>query len=410
MSSYDEVKEKLSADTGSVVKGAAIRSPNSIYVLFENKYEAAPFEYVAVPRTSILHHRPSTENQWAGMWWDSPYNCQSTILSDKEKTFMAVSATGDIFSQQQNESSFKESYDNGELPPVPNPDNNTSFRDMVEIAGEVYVAGTGNELFRQNDKGDWDNLSRPALHPVASKDTDCSGEDDDDFEDCFDLDVPKGFDAVDGFSRDEIYAVGDDGECSFYDGKQWRLIDLQIKQADLTSVCCAPNGKVYIGGQVWGGGGVLFEGRHNKWKKYDSIDQPFSDIVALCWFKNRLYIASQGLGGLCSFSNGQFTDYDYETAKADSSLVTKDKTIAKAMQYEDGLIKYTYETAKNDPKDAKYLPTSPTSIQTLHACDELMVITNDHCVYVFDGIHVKKVFDMEHSEETLRETGELYEL
>ncbi|NHZ42693.1 hypothetical protein [Massilia aquatica] len=70
-----------------------------------------------------------------------------------------------------------------------------------------------------------------------------------------DLDA-SGFQDIDGFSPEDIYAVGGKGDVWHVDGQQWTQLPFP-SEMNLSSVCCAPDGVVYIGA----GSGTVFKGR-----------------------------------------------------------------------------------------------------------------------------------------------------
>lgn len=122
------------------------------------------------------------------------------------------------------------------------------LRDMRVIAGSNYVAGMQRQVYRRSSSGDWLPLSAPILNRGGI----------------------KGFNSIDGYSANEIYAVGLDGEIWLFNGAQWQPIDSPTSVA-LQRVHCAPNGKTYIVGQA----GVVLAGREDRWEVIDLGD--FSD-------------------------------------------------------------------------------------------------------------------------------------
>lgn len=81
---------------------------------------------------------------------------------------------------------------------------------------------------------------------------------------------------IDGFSFDDLYAVGCKGHVWHFNGVKWESISFP-SNINLKSVCCADDGMVYIGGQS----GKVFKGRGNQWKQLNDggYSLPFNDIV-----------------------------------------------------------------------------------------------------------------------------------
>ncbi|ATB36350.1 hypothetical protein CYFUS_001764 [Cystobacter fuscus] len=75
-----------------------------------------------------------------------------------------------------------------------------------------------------------------------------------------------GFEGLHGFSLDELYAVGWQGEVWRGDVQgRWARIDSPTS-ANLNAVCCAADGQVYAVGD----GGMLVRGRGNLWETVDT--------------------------------------------------------------------------------------------------------------------------------------------
>lgn len=135
------------------------------------------------------------------------------------------------------------------------------------IDGKVYVAGMDRQVYRREGKDSWTSLDQNL--PAGEEDQ------------------VVGFEAIDGFNQNEIYAVGHEGEIWRFDGKAWRKILSPVKQI-LLGVHCSDDGFVYISGQS----GVLLKGRHDTW---ESLSQEITkqDIWDVVKFKDCLYFATE---------------------------------------------------------------------------------------------------------------------
>lgn len=94
-----------------------------------------------------------------------------------------------------------------------------------------------------------------------------------------------GFESIDGFSHQEIYAVGWEGEIWQFDGSTWTPRDSGTNVI-LQEVVCADNGKVYAIGR----GRKLVVGRAESWQTID-LDLPV-ELCGLAWFQGVLYACS----------------------------------------------------------------------------------------------------------------------
>ncbi|MDE2048718.1 MAG: hypothetical protein KGJ44_09935 [Betaproteobacteria bacterium] len=96
---------------------------------------------------------------------------------------------------------------------------------------------------------------------------------------------------IDGFSNDQLYAVGLNGALLYYDGRTWLHEDAPTN-AHFYAVRCLPNGVVMLAGS----NGTLYSGRHGLWKRIDTdMDgnfwsiQDFHDAVYLSYGDNKLF-------------------------------------------------------------------------------------------------------------------------
>lgn len=93
-----------------------------------------------------------------------------------------------------------------------------------------------------------------------------------------------GFEALDGFAANEMYAVGLRGEIWQWDGQLWHGRQSPLPQtARLTQITCASDGKVYVAGDK----GVLVRGRGEVW---EVLSSGITDaITGLRLWKDQLY-------------------------------------------------------------------------------------------------------------------------
>jgi hypothetical protein len=137
------------------------------------------------------------------------------------------------------------------------------IRGARTIGGTVLACGMKKQVYRREDANRWvcisaDIVGGPGVH---------------------------GFEAIDGFAADDIYAAGWNGEIWRYDGSAWHQCDSPYGEL-LVDVCCAGDGRVYAIGR----GQTLVVGRGYAWTAR-ATELPV-ELSSLCWFQDKLYAAS----------------------------------------------------------------------------------------------------------------------
>ncbi|MBK5071795.1 hypothetical protein I2492_02030 [Budviciaceae bacterium CWB-B4] len=142
------------------------------------------------------------------------------------------------------------------------------------ICGRLYFAGDMNAVGYRTGPNNWHSLCLNLPVPKDKKQWKEEGSTKFEFND------------IDGFSHDDLYAVGGKGNLWHYNGQQWEELTLP-SNLYTHSICCAGDGFVYIGAQS----GSLFKGRGNQWKLIYRGDYslPFKDMV---WHDDKLWCTS----------------------------------------------------------------------------------------------------------------------
>ncbi|NIA00936.1 hypothetical protein [Massilia sp. CCM 8734] len=111
-----------------------------------------------------------------------------------------------------------------------------------------------------------------------------------------------GFDDIDGFNENDLYAVGGKGDVCRFDGLRWQEVAFP-SNAWISTVCCGGDGNVYISGVD----GLTFVGRENRWKKINEggVNLGFRSMV---WYGDRVW---------CTNDYGVWTIHKNKIAKAD---------------------------------------------------------------------------------------------
>lgn len=157
-------------------------------------------------------------------------------------------------------------------PDVEGPLGRGVLRDIRLIGRHVYVCGMSRQVYRRVCQsnvlsGNWQRMDSGCVLPTPSNQI-------------------LGFTSIDGFSENEIYAVGWKGEVWQYDGSHWIKRDSPTN-VKLERLICATDGFVYAVGQA----GVILRGREDHWDivANDATNDQFWSAI---WYQNRVWIAT----------------------------------------------------------------------------------------------------------------------
>lgn len=139
------------------------------------------------------------------------------------------------------------------------------LRDARFIGKKVFAVGMARQAYRREAPGKWTRIDsglRSAAGEIA------------------------GLEGVDGFSENDVYAVGLDGEIWHFDGKKWESLDSPTNVA-LNRVRCVPPDRVF----ACGAAGTLLQGKKKVFEVVEQ-DEMTDNLYGLEWFEGTLYIAS----------------------------------------------------------------------------------------------------------------------
>lgn len=253
----------LFAESREFVRGAA-RNKDLVYILSKAKALLSD----DVPHTSSI---AVYRGQWADAEdtnWDST---AIAVAKQPAEKLVFVGEDGEVCTYVAGTSTTEE------IKPAPK-----MVRNAGTIDGHVYVCGMLRQVYKRVGEGEWTNISAPG--PAARE--------------------KVGFEAIDGFSGNEIYAVGWSGEIWEYNGKKW-MNRTSPTNVILNAVCCTGSETVYVAGQQ----GVMIKGRHERWEIIEWEEEVTADIWDLCWFKNNLYVAT--MTELYTLQGNQLEEVDF---------------------------------------------------------------------------------------------------
>ena len=140
------------------------------------------------------------------------------------------------------------------------------LRNVKNIDDLIFVVGMDRQVYKRNEIGNWE-LFENGIEPNTTKNV-------------------YGFESIDGFSKDSLYAVGWEGEIWNFEKDVWKLQNSPTNDI-LVDVCCAGNSYVYACGRQ----GLILRGKNGNWEILNQNN--FSeDIWSIVWFNEKLYCAT----------------------------------------------------------------------------------------------------------------------
>lgn len=247
MSSYTEILTDLQ-EFG--IEGCYVRSKGIIAFTAQNWELDDSLE----PRpTKIFFYYPdeSKAEQWAVRGWHETTGIHACACFKPAERWVFIAEPGEVYVVGQG--------DDDDETPITNK-KRAYFTSLRCIAGgHAYAAGVGREVYRRTDPNKWQRLTTGNLtKPLKG-----------DFENA-------GFDDIDGFGEDDLYACGPQGNLWHFDGKRWTSEECPT-DANFEKIVCASDGQVYLTTDRH----ELWVGRNHKWKpiRIDLGDQFFREIV-----------------------------------------------------------------------------------------------------------------------------------
>ena len=301
---------------------------------------------------------PKTERVWGGSLFNNIYRSHSCVIPHGPA--IVVDYVGKVLSQTGEESKETGFESESRLPLI----KQISVMQVREIAGKAYMAGSLRTVFRREGPSEWTCLSGNDLSVRDEADRQKRN---------------FGFKDIDGFSADDIYACGGEGDLFHYDGKQWDEIDCPTN-VDLLSICCAGNSKVYVGGMK----GMLLEGRGDEWEVIGKCGSSW--IKSMAWYKDKLYLATDT--GPYEFHNGKIQRVPGLSGLSfipdEESPDEQSNRRIKKLLTEAGADEGTAELAINTEITNKGI-LAPAALHTVCTDGELLVLGGAEKVAVFDG-------------------------
>jgi hypothetical protein len=213
------------------------------------------------------------------------------VTTVPKEQLVAIGSNGDVVVVGQGE--WKEEHVFGKSKEA---DSSWEFSEVREIAGKAYAVDMDRRVFRRDKPGVWTILN--AGLPEA-------GDED-------------GLESIHGFSEDDLYAVGWEGQIWHYNGKKWRPVDSPTNVL-LNSVVCAGDGYVYACGLA----GILLRGKGTQWKAIEQEDVEL-DLWDVEWFDGKLYVSTMQFLYTLEGDGLELVEFDDDIPKTCYHLSTRD--------------------------------------------------------------------------------------
>ncbi|MCG8488639.1 MAG: hypothetical protein MI756_14295 [Chromatiales bacterium] len=226
------------------------------------------FVVVASVVDELGDRSPAQLYLWLGDdWYDVDTYGWSTagvcVVKQEKPTIVCVSNTGDVATAATGGIRGEERIGEGSETPR----QLGRIRSVRAIGGLAHAAGMGRQVYRREATGDWRAIDSGARRQQKDGKV-------------------VGFEGIDGFAADDIYAAGWNGEIWHYDGQSWRQIDSPTDQI-LSNLVCGGDGYVYACGRR----GLLLCGRGDEWRVIRQ-ESTIEDIWGLAWFNDSLYLST----------------------------------------------------------------------------------------------------------------------
>ncbi len=294
---------------GCVITDCVVRARDLMYFVTQQDYARAASRAGVVVCAGRPGFPPWSRSVIKGM-----RNLRAGVSYHPKEQFVGVSSAGSVYVLGSGEAGLEEdlqAYLSKKLRDSNSPDSAYLLRGSVvrlrTIGGRLYACGSNRTVIERVGKDVWNyHVSLPAKT--------------DHLDAC-------GFQDIDGFSPEDMYAAGGNGDVWHFDGRQWRQVPFPSEMR-LSNVCCAPDGMVYIGA----GSGTVFKGRADQWTMLEPgyLARPLQDMV---WHRGALWCTNED--GLWTITDGElkFADVAPEVRVCCGHLSVGDGVMLLAGEY-----------------------------------------------------------------------------
>ncbi|MEW8692975.1 MAG: hypothetical protein AB2535_18210 [Candidatus Thiodiazotropha endolucinida] len=248
-----------------------LRSKDIGYIISRNS-EIDPID---TPHSNILVWHNNEWIEGGNISW----NCvATTILSDPFPQLLVVGPFGEVLVMGSGDVHEERINDETHVP-----NSRAMIRDVKQVKDHVYAVGMQRQVYKRIDHTKWEWIG---VSDISHNN-----------------DSVRGFESIDGYSENDLYVVGWEGEIWHYNGQDWQQKSSPTNLI-LNSVLCVNGGAVYACGQC----GVLLRNINGHWEVIDH-QETISDFWDMAWYKNKLYIST--MESLYCYNGKTFEDIDF---------------------------------------------------------------------------------------------------
>lgn len=253
--------EKYNVFKGFIIHDCAILSESYYCASAEEVLPEEQFDYYSSRGKTMIGYyltdwqKDTSPPEWGGKVWPRHSFFNTRVVNTAPYEYLIMDDAGQGFYGGLGDNKFAEK----QLSPK------TRFHQLAKVEDQVYGVGWGREVFKRLGPENWQCISEQIREHGNG----------------------HGFEDMDGFSNNDLYAVGGTNDVWHFDGEQWRYIDVCDEKVLPFSVCCAEDGYVYIG-CAWG---IVLRGRGEEWDVFHTDKNiKFCDTVA---YNGRVFFGSE---------------------------------------------------------------------------------------------------------------------
>lgn len=139
------------------------------------------------------------------------------------------------------------------------------FSKVKSFGGKLFACNTARQVFVRHAPGVWERVGEEMPEPDQNV---------------------LSFVDFDGFSADDLYAVGDPGDIWHFSSGRWQRLKFP-SQWGISAVCCGGDGLVYVAA-----GNQIFRGMGDQWERLKTRVQMSIPIKDMVWWEGQLWATS----------------------------------------------------------------------------------------------------------------------